>query len=252
MKYAKYAAKGMENENQKSFQQFIFSVRYWKKEIQFGLEGGKSYLDEVLEIEENDSLQRLKETIKSSFEKLECYLMPKPGVTVATSTTFDGSWAHIDRKYFDIMKSMIPSFLAPHNLMIKKFNGRELRGHELFKSITSFATSFSKSKHLPIPKIVYEGTIETNIYLLVEKVVVNYENNLIKQGPSAKSDEDFYNLYLTSKKEALKIFFESRNFVDKKQAEGFDYQLKWQFDDIYEKYCDSKRKSCKSLKKDEL
>jgi atlastin len=77
-----------------SFQKLLFLIRDWQIPYQkeYGYEGGEKLLQEVLNTENSQSQDviSLKKNIKKSFKKIECCLLPHPGMTVATSETFKG------------------------------------------------------------------------------------------------------------------------------------------------------------------
>ena len=70
----------------------MFQVRDWSYpyEHEYGLEGGKEILDRRLKVsdKQHPELQALRKHIAACFGQIECYLMPHPGLKVAT----DPSW----------------------------------------------------------------------------------------------------------------------------------------------------------------
>lgn len=65
----------------------MFLIRDWTyyEDNKYGLEGGKSYLEEILDpsqSEENSSLCVVRKQIHNSFERIQCFLMPFPGMKV--------------------------------------------------------------------------------------------------------------------------------------------------------------------------
>lgn len=251
MKYAQYASKEMEDENQKSFQKFLFLIRYWRNPdtLDFGQEGGRKYLENILETDDVDQLKKTKNALKTSFEQLDCFLMPTPGSKVATSSNFNGSWSIIDKKYVALLEKLIPSLLAPENLTTKKFNGREFYGFEVLRTAVALATTFSTSKDkIPKSKKLYEATIETNLFVVTERVQLFYERNLALRGPSVRSNDDFEKLHEELKAAALRIKFESRNYFDKAEYDIYEYQMHWIIENLYKNWCVEKRNSCNKRK----
>ena len=258
MKYANYASKEMEDENQKSLQNFLFLIRYWRSPdvFNFGQDGGVKYLESVLETDEEDNLKKTKTVIKKSFEKLDCFLMPTPGIKVATTSAFDGSWTMIDKNYVALMEKLIPSLLAPENLTTKKFNGREFYGFELLRVAVALATTYSTLKdEMPTSKQLYEATIETNLFVVIERVKLFYDRNMEKRGPSVRSNDDFERLHEELRAAALRIMFESRNYFELTEFKLYDYQMQWVIENQYKEWCKEKRNSCnkrKEVDKDEI
>ncbi|KHJ75371.1 hypothetical protein OESDEN_25013 [Oesophagostomum dentatum] len=77
------------------FQSLQFLVRDWSfpYEAEFGYEGGQKIMEERLQVsaKQHPELQQLRQHIRSCFEKISCFLMPYPGIKVATNPSFNGS-----------------------------------------------------------------------------------------------------------------------------------------------------------------
>jgi atlastin len=78
--FAKFATNGS-----KTFQCLMFLIRDWNNDDEhaFGTSGGQEYLNKFLEVKpgQNEVLSSVRQFIRSSFEKLECALLPHPGTT---------------------------------------------------------------------------------------------------------------------------------------------------------------------------
>lgn len=84
----------LEDTGKKPFQKLQFLVRDWSfpYEADYGAEGGQQILDRRLQIsdKQHPELQSLRKHIKSCFSEINCFLMPHPGLKVATNPKFDG------------------------------------------------------------------------------------------------------------------------------------------------------------------
>ena len=76
-------------------QRLMFLVRDWSfpYDDRYGSEGGNNVLEKCLRMteEQHSELMQVRKHIKSCFSDIGCFLMPHPGLKVATNPSFDGS-----------------------------------------------------------------------------------------------------------------------------------------------------------------
>nr|XP_013806708.1 PREDICTED: atlastin-1-like [Apteryx mantelli mantelli] len=76
------------------FQSLIFLVRDWSfpYEFSYGSDGGARFLEKRLKVSGNqhEELQNVRKHIHSCFTNISCFLLPHPGLKVATNPNFDG------------------------------------------------------------------------------------------------------------------------------------------------------------------
>lgn len=72
----------------------MFLVRDWSfpYEAEYGFDGGQRILKRRLELNEKQhpELQQLRKHISSCFDRIQCFLLPHPGLKVATNPDFRG------------------------------------------------------------------------------------------------------------------------------------------------------------------
>ncbi|XP_072101801.1 atlastin-3-like isoform X2 [Mobula birostris] len=92
--FTEYGRLAMDETSIKPFQTLVFLVRDWSfpYEYPYGLEGGTSFLERRLQVKphQHEELQLVRKHIRSCFQKIQCFVMPHPGLKVATSPNFDG------------------------------------------------------------------------------------------------------------------------------------------------------------------
>lgn len=92
--FTEYGKLALEESRGKPFQQLLFLVRDWSYpyDADYGFLGGERILSKRLELTErmHPELRQLREQIKTSFEKITCFLMPHPGLRVAQNPVFRG------------------------------------------------------------------------------------------------------------------------------------------------------------------
>ncbi|KAK3572770.1 hypothetical protein QTP86_007382 [Hemibagrus guttatus] len=128
--FTEYGRLAMEETFLKPFQSMIFLVRDWSfpYEFPYGQEGGMKFLEKRLKISENqhEELQNVRKHIHSCFTNISCFLMPHPGLKVATNPLFDGRLKEIDSEFTGNLKVLVPWLLSPKNLDVKEINGSKI------------------------------------------------------------------------------------------------------------------------------
>lgn len=149
----------------KPFQKLLFLVRDWSYPYQakFGAEGGSKILEKRLEITKDQpkQLQSLRLRIKSCFEEIGCFLMPHPGLRVATEESFDGRLSDIEKMFQEQLEVLVPSLLAPDKLLVKHVNGQEITCKKLLGYFKAYVEIF-KDGQLPEPQSALQMTAQVN------------------------------------------------------------------------------------------
>lgn len=162
--YGRLAAEAGENRGC-PFQKLLFLIRDWSYpyDAPYGHEGGKRILERRLEISEKQhpELQQLRKHIRSCFSSINCFLLPHPGLKVATSPQFDGRNRDIEAEFKKHLAELVPSLLAPKNLVKKQINGRDVTCQELLEYVRAYVGVFGGNE-LPEPKTMLEATAEAN------------------------------------------------------------------------------------------
>ncbi|KHJ47554.1 guanylate-binding protein [Trichuris suis] len=152
--FTEYGRLALED-NVKPFQSLIFLVRDWSfpYEAEYGFKGGCRILKRRLEISkaQHPELQQLRQHISTCFTDISCFLMPHPGLKVATSPNFHGQLSDIELEFKRQLLNFVPQILAPNNLVLKKINGREICCRELLEYFRSYMKVFA-GQDLPEPK----------------------------------------------------------------------------------------------------
>lgn len=163
--FTEYGRLALEDSGDVPFQRLEFLVRDWSfpYEAPYGPVGGQSILDRRLQISEKQhpELQALRKHIRSCFTDISCFLMPHPGLKVATNPNFDGRLTEIEPDFKEQLKSLIPQLLSPENLVVKEIGGHKIRAGDLVNYFRSYMAIY-KGDELPEPKSMLEATAEAN------------------------------------------------------------------------------------------
>ncbi|CAN8022291.1 unnamed protein product [Ixodes persulcatus] len=163
--FTEYGRLAQQDMTEKPFQKLLFLVRDWSYpyDCPYGAEGGQTILERRLLISErqHQELQQLRKHIRSCFSEIGCFLMPHPGLKVATAPAFDGRLADIEEAFKEQLRSLVPSVLAPDRLLVKEINGLKVTCRELLEYFQVYVNIF-KGDELPEPKSMLEATAEAN------------------------------------------------------------------------------------------
>uniref|UniRef100_A0A6P7GSB1 Atlastin n=2 Tax=Diabrotica virgifera virgifera TaxID=50390 RepID=A0A6P7GSB1_DIAVI len=163
--FTEYGRLALADSGTTPFQRLQFLVRDWRfpYEAPYGAVGGQQILQKRLEVNEHQhsELQSLRRHISSCFTEIACFLMPHPGIKVATSPTFDGRLAEIDGEFKDNLKILVPMLLAPENLVLKKINGDKVKVRDFVQYCKSYMQIY-EGNELPEPKSMLVATAEAN------------------------------------------------------------------------------------------
>ncbi|KAL4238639.1 putative RING-H2 finger protein [Mactra antiquata] len=110
---------------------------------------------------QHPELQQIRKHIKSCFSKIGCFLMPHPGLRVATNPHFDGRLKDIETDFKEQLKVLVPQLLAPENLIVKEINGCRITCRDLVEYFKAYIRIY-QGEELPEPKSMLQATAEAN------------------------------------------------------------------------------------------
>lgn len=157
-----------EDADAKPFQNLVVLVRDWSYpyEAQYGFEGGATILDRRLAITDRQhaELQQLRRYVRECFASLRCFLMPHPGLQVATSPLFDGTLGQIGGEFRDALAQFVPSLVGPNAIgsHLKRVGHQEILATELLTYFRTYIGTFdSRRRNCPfgISKFRFEALL---------------------------------------------------------------------------------------------
>lgn len=150
----------------KPFQKLLFLVRDWSNafEMPYGAFGGGQYLDEFLEEGKgNREVQMFQKQTRPLFTDVGCFLMPHPGLKVSNTQSFSGRLSDMEKDFAKHLGNLVPSLLAPENLLVKGINGKAITCQQLVEYIKAYVGVFNGGT-MPRAATVLEATSKvTNI-----------------------------------------------------------------------------------------
>ncbi|XP_064455245.1 atlastin-3-like [Ornithodoros turicata] len=179
--FTEYGRLAAGNTSEKPFDKLTFLVRDWSSpfDAPYGAEGGRAVLNEWLNVSEqqHEDGRQIREHIRSCFSEVDCFLMPHPGLKVATSAEFDGRSSDIGRDFIVQLNDLVPRLLAPDNLVVKKINGTEVTCEALLKYIKAYTNTFVMDK-LPEPRSILQAAAEVYYSEAVATEIKQYNSDM--------------------------------------------------------------------------
>lgn len=154
--FTEYGRLALEQTNKKPFQNLLFLVRDWQFafEIDYG-QYGQEVINDLLasKDEQTPDMRELRNRINSTFEKIDAFLLPHPGLLVAQSRHFSGDLKQIDPNFLEYVEELATAILHPDNLVLKKINGRTVRAKDFVQYLQTYLNIFTANK-LPEPRTI--------------------------------------------------------------------------------------------------
>lgn len=179
--FTDYGRLALADTGKKPFQRLQFLVRDWSYpyEAEYGAIGGETVLKRRLEIsdKQHPELQSLRKHIASCFTEIACFLMPHPGLEVATNPNFDGRVSSITPEFKQSLRTLVPMILAPDNLILKEISGQKVRAKELVQYFKSYINIYD-GNDMPEPKSMLVATAEANNLTAVAEAKALYQHQM--------------------------------------------------------------------------
>ncbi|XP_070509052.1 atlastin-like [Chironomus tepperi] len=248
--FARFAAADSQGQAGKPFQNLLFLIRDWSNpdEFEFGTEGGDHYLKDVLKVksDQKPELRSVRQFISSSFEQINCCLLPYPGKTVARVKTYDGRWSKMDEEFKEELQKVIEHLLLPNNVILKKINSKDLKGSEMKEYIDSYFQLF-QSDTLPQAQSIYESTIEKQMSILLEKCIDHYKQTIFLSN-DLLTEENLHIVHEMSKNKTLIMFKEEKKMGNIEHERKFKVKLEEQMEKLYNEWKDQKKITFEQIK----
>ncbi|KAM4622016.1 atlastin-3-like [Polymixia lowei] len=181
--FTEYGRLAMDEIFLKPFQSLMFLIRDWSfpYEYGYGLDGGSEFLDKRLQVKEaqHEELQTVREHIHSCFTNISCFLLPHPGLKVATSPSFQGQLSDVAPEFKEELRSLIPTLLHPDKLAEKEINGNKVTCRGLVEFFKAYIKIY-QGEDLPHPKSMLLATAEANNLAAVAAAKDQYYKNMEK------------------------------------------------------------------------
>ncbi|XP_065446021.1 atlastin-2 isoform X8 [Chrysemys picta bellii] len=179
-----------------------------------------------LQVKQNqhEELQNVRKHIRSCFSNLGCFLLPHPGLKVATNPNFDGRLNDIDDDFKRELRDLVPLLLAPENLVEK-----EISGSKAYIKIY-------QGEALPHPKSMLQATAEANNLAAVAGAKDTYNKGMEQVCGGDKpyiAPSDLERQHQGFKESAVKQFCSVKKMGGEEFCRRYQDQLEAELDEIY-------------------
>ncbi|AWP11934.1 putative atlastin-3 [Scophthalmus maximus] len=247
--FTEYGRLAMDEIFQKPFQSLMFLIRDWSfpYEYIYGFKGGSEFLDKRLQVKEDQhaELQTVRDHIHSCFTKISCFLLPHPGLKVATNPAFEGQLSEVAPEFKEQLKSLIPKLLHPDRLAEKEINGNKVTCRGLLEFFKAYIKIY-QGEDLPQPKTMLMATAEANNLAAVATAKDQYNKSMEKVcggdlpyvAPDHLEEKHQFNL-----QEALHAFASTKKMGGQEFCDKYQAQLEKELEETWQslsKYNESK------------
>uniref|UniRef100_A0AAY5JX34 Atlastin-1 n=1 Tax=Esox lucius TaxID=8010 RepID=A0AAY5JX34_ESOLU len=240
--FTEYGRLAMEETFLKPFQSMIFLVRDWSFPYEFGYgqEGGMKFLEKRLKISENqhEELQNVRKHIHSCFTNISCFLLPHPGLKVATNPNFDGRLKEIDREFINNLKILVPWLLSPKNLDVKEINGSNITCRGLLEYFKAYIKIY-QGEELPHPKSMLQATAEANNLAAVAAAKDLYSKKMEQVCGGDRpflAPAELQARHSDIREEALQVFRGVKKMGGEEFSRRYLLQLEGEVDEVFVQY----------------
>lgn len=148
--------------NEIPFQKLLFIVRDFPFSVQFpyGFDDKQRLISKVFK-ENYKERKQLIDAIKSSFNSIDAFPMPRPG-DIVQDMKFTGRIKEIDPKFLRSVDQLVSALFEPDKLVVKKINGKPMLASDFLDYLNK---SINALKTLPEdqPKALYEVCLHLDI-----------------------------------------------------------------------------------------
>uniref|UniRef100_A0A8C2KYK7 Atlastin-1 n=1 Tax=Cyprinus carpio TaxID=7962 RepID=A0A8C2KYK7_CYPCA len=237
--FTEYGRLAMEETFLKPFQSMIFLVRDWSfpYEFPYGQEGGMKFLEKRLK-NQHEELQNVRKHIHSCFTNISCFLMPHPGLKVATNPHFDGRLKEIDQEFINNLQVLVLWLLCPKNLDVKEINGSKITCRGLLEYFKAYIKIY-QGEELPHPKSMLQATAEANNLAAVAAAKDLYNRKMEEVSGGDRpflAPSELQARHLKIREEALTLFRSVKKMGGEEFSRRYLLQLEAEIDELFVQY----------------
>lgn len=237
--FTEYGRLALEDSGETPFQKLQFLVRDWSYpyEAEYGSEGGKSILERRLKVsdKQHPELQSLRKHINACFDRIDGFLLPHPGLKVATDPKFVGKLKDIEPLFKEYLNKFVPLILSPSNIVVKKISGNEVKCRDLLRYFRAYVDIF-QGDEMPEPKSMLEATSEANNLASLSEAKEYYTHGMesVCGGDKPYINEHVIEIeHLRIRDAALDVFSSKRKMGGEEFSQKYREQLEREIEESF-------------------
>uniref|UniRef100_A0A8C2Q276 Atlastin-2-like n=1 Tax=Cyprinus carpio TaxID=7962 RepID=A0A8C2Q276_CYPCA len=209
--------------------------------LQLFTEYGRLAMEEIYEkpfqVKQNqhEELQNVRKHIHSCFSSIGCFLLPHPGLKVATNPHFDGRLRDIDDEFKKQLQKLVPLLLAPENLVEKEIGGAKVTCRDLLEYFKAYIKIY-QGEELPHPKSMLQATAEANNLTAVAGAKDTYNRTMEQVCGGDKpyiAPVDLQRYHEEFKKTSVHQFCAVKKMGGLEFSQRYQQQLETELDEVY-------------------
>ncbi|XP_064482970.1 atlastin-2-like [Ornithodoros turicata] len=178
--YASMAVRESGSQGHRQFQKLVILVRDWSypDDKPYGLEGGSQVLQKWVNPAgtRNDKVRDMRKRILSSFERIDCYLMPDPGTAVSRKS-YDGKYSVLSDDFKLHLGQLVRFLVSPEKLVPKTINGALIKCHEFVRIFQIYFAVFEEGK-LQEPQSLFNATAYLYNKKILDELIDMYKTEM--------------------------------------------------------------------------
>ncbi|KAM4617325.1 atlastin-3 isoform 2-T4 [Discoglossus pictus] len=241
--FTEYGRLAMDEIFLKPFQTLMFLVRDWSfpYEYPYGEQGGMKFLEKKLKVKEHqhEEIQNVRKHIHSCFTNVSCFLLPHPGLKVATSPQFDGRLKDIAPEFKEMLSTLVPLVLDRKSLVEKEINGSKVTCRGLLEYFKAYIKIY-QGEDLPHPKSMLQATAEANNLAAVASAKDVYNSSMEQTCGGDKpyvSPDVLRDRHAVCLQEALSQFDRAKKMGGVEFSRQYREELEKDIGEIYTAFC---------------
>jgi atlastin len=220
------------------FQRLLFLIRDWPNADQYdyGYEASQDYLEnEVLEtkVTHTRDMKELRQSLRDSFESIDCFLIPHPGPEIVNDKDFDGRWAELNKDFVSNLKQMISTEFSPENLLKKRVAGEEVTAQMLFDAIKGFQEILN-SPEVPSGRSMYNLFATGHLENLISTLFNEYKNSMKEKSKTVKNVEELEKVHGLAVSDLKTKYDNTKKIGDTKLHQKYYKMLEQKIEESFE------------------